>query len=341
MTSFAPRLRRASALVLAFCLFTEHALAAPEVAAGAPEVDDQTRANARELATAASDAYRRGDFEAAYDGFNRAFRLVFVPALGVWSARSLRQMNRYVEAAERYRDVLKLELPADAAESYRTSRREAEAELAELLPKIPTLLLQVENPGGGEFTVRIGDSEMPAALLGAKQKLNPGTHHIVATRGAERLEYDLNLGEREGKELLLRFDAPRAEAVTEKSEGVAPERPSEATPSRGSGTETLGWIGIGTGGAFLVAGGVLTFLALDRQSSLEGVCQSDGRCPVSASEDLDSLNTLAPLSTVALVAGGVFAGAGVGLLLFGGGSAEEPSVSLFTTPRSIGVRGSF
>lgn len=340
MTFFALRVRRASALVLAFSLFTESSFAAPDGAPGAPEVDDQTRSSARDLATAASDAYRRGDFAAAYDGFNRAFRLVFVPALGVWSARSLRQMNRYVEAAERYRDVLKLELPADAPESYRTSRKEAEAELAELLPKIPTLLLQVENPGGGEFVVRIGESEMPSALLGAKQKLNPGTHHIVASRGDETLEYDLTLGEREAKELLLRFDAPRAQAVTERS-NAEPTEGEAPPPVASGGSDTLAWIGIGSGGALLVAGGILTFVALDKQSAMERVCESDGRCPTSAQADLDTFNTLAPLSTVGLVAGGVLAGAGIGLLLFGGESPKEPSVSFFTTPRSVGFRGAF
>src|SRR5690606_21659979 len=62
--------------------------------------EDRKRASARALATDASQDYRMGRFADAYEKFNRAFRLVEVPALGVWSARSLRQLDRFVEASE-------------------------------------------------------------------------------------------------------------------------------------------------------------------------------------------------------------------------------------------------
>src|SRR5690606_38402578 len=69
-----------------------------ELPEGSDPSRDRKRASARQLATDASNDYRMGRFQDAYENFNRAFKLVGVPALGVWSARSLRQMDRLVEA---------------------------------------------------------------------------------------------------------------------------------------------------------------------------------------------------------------------------------------------------
>jgi len=93
----------------------------PQTAEESPEAQarlDAKRSSARQLATDASSEYRAGRYKEAYDKFNRAFKLVGVPALGVWSARSLKRLNRFVEASERYRDVLKRGVKPDAPEAH-------------------------------------------------------------------------------------------------------------------------------------------------------------------------------------------------------------------------------
>src|SRR5690606_5937684 len=108
----------------------------------------------RQLATNASNDYRMGRFQEAYDGFNRAFHLIGVPALGVWSARSLRQLNRLVEASERYREVLKTGAAPEDPEAYHQSLRDAQAELDELLTRIPSLTIRLENAEASDVTVK-------------------------------------------------------------------------------------------------------------------------------------------------------------------------------------------
>src|SRR5688572_18101105 len=167
--------RPATALVAALCLvspaFGQAASASsrPASDAAAEEAateEDALKANARSLANDASSAYRAGNFVAAYDGFNRAFQLVKVPMLGVWSARSLFELGRLVEASERYRDVLKLNLPADAAEGEHQALATAQAELDQLLPKIPTLTVSIQNASVEEVQLTLDGKPMPAALVG-------------------------------------------------------------------------------------------------------------------------------------------------------------------------------
>lgn len=313
-----------------------------EAAAAAPVVDDATRATARELANGASDAYRAADYAKAYDGFNRAFRLVGVPALGVWSARSLEKLGRMVEASERYRDVIKLQLPEGAAPSFRESQKDAERELAELLPRIPSLLLAIEVKEGDGTLASIDGRPISSALIGVKQKLDPGVHHLRAERNGEVLEYDVSLGEREAKEVELRFDSPQSGAkVTEKSANAPP--PAPVAPPQESGLTTMqtaGLVTLGGGVVFLAAGTVLTFVALEKQSALEKSCPT-GACPSASAAELDSFNTLAPLSTAGLIAGGVLASAGFGLYLFGGRQGDSSSALIFTGPNQVGIRGGF
>jgi hypothetical protein len=306
--------------------------------------EDAARSSARQLANEASDAYRRGDFEAAYDGFNRAFRLVGVPGLGVWSARSLRQLNRWVEASERYREVTRLQLPADAPESSRTALREAETELAELLPRIPSLVITLENATPEEVEVLLDGRAVPSALLGAKQRLDPGPHRVVARRGTEEVSEEVTAAERGLERITLRFSAaPTATTARVPADTSAPG--AERTTQ-----QTVGLVALGVGGVFLVGGAVTTVLALDRQADLRDQCTPrDGggyACGPAQYGTVDTFETLKTISTVGLIGAGVLGAVGATLYLTGGpgeqpGTAEKPQVALWVGGAAAGLRGAF
>ena len=57
--------------------------------ARAQAVDDATRNAARRLAESGVESYQHGDYEKAVDQLNRAYSLLRVPTIGVWSARAL------------------------------------------------------------------------------------------------------------------------------------------------------------------------------------------------------------------------------------------------------------
>jgi pentatricopeptide repeat protein len=83
------------------------------------------------------EAFQANDFEAAEDKLRRAFAVVKVPTLGLWLARALAKNGRWVEAAEVYREVSRLEPTEGKVEAQREAQRAAAGELETLAGKIP------------------------------------------------------------------------------------------------------------------------------------------------------------------------------------------------------------
>jgi len=297
-------------------------------AASASE-EDAIKANARSLANDASSAYRSGNFVAAYDGFNRAFHLVKVPMLGVWSARSLFELGRFVEASERYQDVLKLELPADAAESDRQAVETARVELEQLLPKIPTLTVTVKNASVDEVQFTLDGKPMPAALVDVAQKLDPGEHVVMGVLGNEKVEGDVFLKEGGASQLELTFKPT-----------VSFEGDGGAGPGSGGNTKkTLGFIGIGVGGAFLVTGAVALGVSLDQQSQLAVACPS-GTCPPGQADLVSSFELMKTLTLVGFIGGGALEVLGITLVLTSPKKSGQ-EISLHTRGAGLALRGTF
>jgi hypothetical protein len=72
-------------------------LAAGSVRAQA--VDDATRGAARTLGYDGVKAYNAGDYAVADQKLEKAYRVLKVPSLGLWSARTLVKLGRLVEAS--------------------------------------------------------------------------------------------------------------------------------------------------------------------------------------------------------------------------------------------------
>ena len=120
------------------------------VHASAQQVDDATRSAARQLATDGSAAYQADDYAQAYDRFNRAYQLVHVPTVGIWAARSLVKLGRWVEASERYLELARAPLAADAPPEHLKAQKEANDERALLMPRIPNVRVLLEGADAAE-----------------------------------------------------------------------------------------------------------------------------------------------------------------------------------------------
>ena len=72
--------------------------------------DSATRDAARSLGLSGIEAYQAGNYELASSRLEKAYALLNVPSIGLWSARALAKRNRPVEAAARYFEVLALPL---------------------------------------------------------------------------------------------------------------------------------------------------------------------------------------------------------------------------------------
>jgi hypothetical protein len=293
--------------------------------AEADDVDPAARSAARALGYAGVDAFEKHEYETASDKLEKAFAILKVPSIGLWSARALLRLGRMVQASERYRLVGTLPTSGGELAVQQQAQADAARELRQLLPRIPSVVVLVD--GGGASQVTIDEAAVPVMLMGEHIPINPGAHRLIARRGDEVAAADLSLGEAEHKQVLLRFPpAPRPRA--------------EPAPSSGGAQKTLGITSLALGGAALAAGAITGVVAVNKKSSFDSnpACKSD-MCPSSLQGEVDSYNQMRLISSISLLAGGILVGTG-GILLLTLPKSEE-RVSLRVTPASVTLIGSF
>ncbi len=319
--------------------------------APAQEIDDATRSAARQLATQGSEAYQADNFEAAYDRFNRAWQLVHAPSVGIWSARSLVKLNRWVEASERYLEIERTQLPADAPPETAKAKQDAAAERQELVAKIPNVRVLIEGADPAEVFITLNGKVLQSALIGVNAPVDPGKLTVKAVKGEKVVEATITIAERQARDVKLVFKAEEAAAPAATPADTAAEPqpanttgPVEADTSSGPDRKMLAYVAFGVGGVGLAVGGIFGAMAMGQKSDLEKQCTDDQKCPPSVSDDVDSYNGKRTISTIGFIGGAVFAGAGVVLLLTadsGKPSSEQARIGAFFNGQQAGVIGRF
>jgi hypothetical protein len=330
-------------------------------------VSDANRAAARDLGSQGVKAFQAGDYAAALAKLEKAYALVPAPSLRLWQARVLAKQGKLLAASEQYLAATRMELGSGDASVQQKAQEAAASERAELLPRIPGLTLELEGASAEELSVTIDGQPVAAALLGENMPVDPGERVIVAVRGAERLEVKVKPAESEHLHVPLRFTqgaavgpvpAPSAaaavpvpaptEAAPAPKATAAPQSEAStvatpAAPSKTPLTRTLGWIGVGVGGAGIVVGSVAGAVLLGRKGDFEsGESCRDFKCAPTKSSDVDSFNTLRTVSGAGFIAGGVLLAAGVGLLLIPtSGAGDSASTALVIGPTGLSARGVF
>ena len=315
--------------------------------AHAQQVDDATRASARQLGDEAKALYDKGDFAGALERYERADALVHLPTIGVRVARCLVKLGRLVEANERYLAVSRMELPANALSVHKEAQEEAEKERNEIAPRIAGVVLHVV--GVTDATVTIDGQAVPKALLGAKRAIDPGKHHVEARAGDASLIKDFAVKDGEVIDLPL----PLQPSTTTPTATVPPPPPppppplltATATPTAtaddrksGSAQRTIGFIGIGAGGVVLIGGVVAGIGAISQKSHIESRCGSELACGPAYYSDADGYNRLRTLSSIGIVGGLGLAAVGT-ILVFT--SPKDHQVALDVGPSRATLRGSF
>jgi len=325
------------------------------VAATAAAQDDVTLATARDIASEGLRAYDAGRYEEAADKLSRAYQVVKVPTVALLTARSFVKVGKLVEASEVYLQATRLEAKGEFRAEQEKAQQDAGRERAELMPRIPKLLVTIEGADPNEVAVAIDGKDVPVALLGAGSLVDPGTRRIEGRRGQQVVTQQVTIAERERKAVTLRFGAePAAPVASPAMQGAAPPPPAGATapppPAAadadttpdGSMQRTFGWVGIGVGGAGILFGTVTGLMAVSNRSDLDANGCVDSGCYLDQKDDVDSYNALRTISTVGFVIGFVGAAAGVTLLLT---APESPSSGVETHAwlglGSAGVAGRF
>ncbi len=309
------------------------------VALAEPSAED--RATARSLAGEGYQALQQKDYAAAADRFSRADALVHAPTLMVDWARALVGLGKFVEAQERYEQIIREGIDPKAPKSWQKAFNDAGTELAALKPRLAWVTITVS--GSSDARVTIDGAPVPPAAIGVRRAINPGERQLrVSAKGylVQKKTLELAEGSDTQAEFTLEADPDQQAQASNMLDSNAPASPS--TVDKRSPVPM--YVAFGVGGAGLIVGGVTGALALSKHSSLSKACNSNGQCPSSESDTLSSYHTLGTISGVGFAVGLAGVGAGAALWFLNKG-AERPAAGLTVRPyvgfASAGAVGSF
>jgi len=168
------------------------------------QVGDAERAAARELFRQGDELQRAGKIAEALDKFNRAQQVFPAPTNQVRIAECDAALGRLVESAETYRAVVRTSLPAGSPAAFTAAVEQAKAELAQVEPRVPKIVVLTDPPSVPQAQLQIDGQSVPAALLGEQIPLDPGPHRVsVQAPGLAAPEQSVVLKERETKSVTL------------------------------------------------------------------------------------------------------------------------------------------
>jgi len=297
------------------------------------QTEAENKAAARLLGVEGIRLANEGDCEAAIDKLARAEHLYHAPTILGRLGECQVQVGLLVLGTENLTQVVREHLGPNPPEAFVRAQERAKQVLEQAQPKIAKLTVQVRASEGLAYRITVDGKELPSVLVGVGRPIDPGFHHLcVRGEGVRPFDQTVTL-EEGGSEMVTLLvepdsrkppgDGPSAAA----SAASATSSNSDRSGDDGGETARLaGYVSLGVGGVGVAVGSVFGLFATGKKSELVDVC-SGGRCPPSAEDDIDSMNTSATISTVGFGVGLVGLGLGAYLLLTGGQSEDAPASS--------------
>jgi hypothetical protein len=230
----------------------------------------------------------------------------------------------------------------------------ASERIAALRDRLSTLTIEVTAPAAG-VEVTLDGRAYP--VTGAPLPIDPGDHRIEARApGKQAWSSSVRIaGDRQAARVVVPVLAadPAAGASPPTPAPAAAEVapvPSDAggpAPADGGGVGAVAVVGLVVGGTGLLVGGIAGAATLGMSGDVVDACGDDGICPRSQESDLDTARTLADVSTVGFIVGGVGVGVGLTALLIdlasgdGGAARARSPIEPLVGPGSLGARGRF
>jgi hypothetical protein len=255
------------------------------------------------------------------------------------------KMERDGEALEHYTNYLK----GGGSDIDPEERKALERDSLLISGNSAVVNLTSASPDADIVDARAGSAVPPQSYKFAGSsltlRLRAGTHTITATSSDGKQEkWEVALSP--GKTVSHRFEfaaagAAAAAATTDPAPAGAvqplppisqPGAPPSEEPKKGSPLRLVGFIAAGVGGAALVGGVVTGLMAKSKDKKATDAC-TNKVCPTSAEADFDSAKSLATVTNVLFIGGGVLAAAGVGLIIVGGSSSAENPKAAASAPR--------
>jgi tetratricopeptide (TPR) repeat protein len=259
--------------------------------------DDEADARAAMMRGIA--AFGRGQADVAIAEYETAKKLApDANAPYRYAAEAFVALGRYREAVDNLEAYLRKNASVSDAQEVRAKIVTIKASFYPA-----RLVVRADAPGAA---VRIDDEAKgpPGAI-----EIQPGKHHVeVRAPGYASATQEIVLvGDRDAT-LVLTLNPAEAKGPTQ------PVAPSRTNPTEPTPWQTIGWLGVGVGGAAVVTGIVLDLAVLGPKIAAYDAAAANGD---PAARDLrDSANGLQTATLATYLAGGVLAAAGAALLLF-------------------------
>ncbi len=319
------RVRRLAWLVLPAAT----SLAVPAMADPSP----QQKELARDLMQKGYAARSAHDPKTALESFKAADDIMHVPTTGFEVARAEVDVGLLVEAHQTLVEVMHAPEKPGEPQAFRDARGYAKVLDQQLVSRIPQLRISVS--GGNSAAVSVDGVDLPEGALLVPYKVDPGHHVVVAKAGAATGRTETDVAEHEVKEVSVTLQAPSPEPAAEPAPAPPPAAAEpESTPSH-HGFGPVAWAGFGVAVVGLGVGAVTGVMTLNEKSSIASQCNGT-RCPPSTYGKIDSVNTLASVSTISFVVGGAGAAVGVAAWLLGWG-VDSPSSTAASSSDSVRV----
>lgn len=308
--------------------------------------------SAESLFVRARTAMKAGDCSTAVPLLEQSHALE--PALGTRFNLALceARVGKLTQAAEHLRSVIEASAPGNERRAH------AERALQELLPRIPRLIIEIDETRQAVDVVRLDGQPVNGLRVHEPFPINPGAHELeVLLTGQAPRSRRFTVAERE----VFTWSLEGAEAApsspnrlqlddsnsVDRSENVSNEPPFSWTTRRTAA--------VVAGGASLAAFGIGTGFAVSARSiydTSDGDCSASDACNLDGVEERDRARTHGRIATVAFTVG-ISAAFAAGVLWFTGDprtTASSRSFSVGVTwerpesrPRNVGIvmEGSF
>ena len=260
--------------------------------------DDAAINDAYEKSAQGLSAYNSSQYAEALDKFTRAFAIVKLPALAVQMARANVKLGHLIAAAELYERATQLGDGIGDPQVQVRARAEARKERAALLLRTPKLLIQIRGVEPSTVSVSVDGTRLSPASFDSGWPLDPGTHKVTATFGAQGQEQMASVAEGEVREIGFEFSPTALQKLP--TSVNSPDEPGQTamTPMR-----TAAWVSFGVGGTGLLIWGASGIVALSKSEHFKSVpCGQPGQLRCDPTER-DSYNTWRTLAGVGFYTG--------------------------------------
>lgn len=267
-----------------------------------------------------------------YQDAYRQFLLAYEKSAGNWKvlgnlALSALKLERDGEALEYYQAYL----DQGGEEIDEAERQAIKQEVLLLRGNMATVRLEAQNAEVLRVTVERRGSSAPPQLYTLKEGaaeigVRAGALTFTAQADGKTRTWEVVLSAGEETAHTFDFAEPKAEETTAPPPVLAATEPGDDTGAGPNGFATTGYVVGGVGVAGII-GGVVTGLMTrskenEARQSAADIC-IDGVCPTSVRAQFDEAGTLATVTNVLFIAGGVLTATGVTLVLVGSGKNER------------------